>query len=369
MSLSHGANNNDKGALPHSFPMTDAPPIYSLLPVNVALLRHLSLNLPAMGLDLDSLLLREGYRADTLLEEQKDVPALVLEKLLGHCLDETGDELFGFHLGQRVKPEGFGVVGYIRQACQNLQNFILVCIRYEHLISGLGKTRLLQEPGRSLWCWSANTLNPTFQRHATEFMLAVLHSTKALLKPTDYPWLLEVQFEHDAPSTQGAREEIESYFGCRVRYNQNQNALALDPRALTHPFSSADPDLMHSLERHAQSLEAAQVDKGFYYVAYQTMKSLLLSKRASKQNLAQALGISSRHLHRQLAREHINYRTLHDQVLLTQAIDALSESNRTIEDIALALGYTESQSFIRWFKKQTGQTPSRYRESTLSQPR
>ena len=79
-----------------------------------------------MGLDLDSLLARDGYQADSWLEEQEEVPALVLEKLLRHCLDETGDELFGFHLGQRVKPEGFGVVGYIRQACQNLQNFILV---------------------------------------------------------------------------------------------------------------------------------------------------------------------------------------------------------------------------------------------------
>ena len=349
--------------------MTDTAPISSLLPVNAGLLRHLSLSLPAMGLDLDSLLARDGYQADSWLEEQEEVPALVLEKLLRHCLDETGDELFGFHLGQRVKPEGFGVVGYIRQACQNLQNFILVCIRYEHLISGLGKTRLLQEPGRSLWCWSANTLNPAFERHATEFILTAMNSPRALLKPTDCPWLLEVQFSHEAPSSPAARKEVESHFGCRIRYNQSQNALVLDTRVLTQPFSSADPDLMRSLERHAQSLEAAQGDKGFYYLAYQKMKELLLSKQASKQNLAQALGISSRHLHRQLAREHINYRALHDQVLLTQAIDALSQSNRTIEEIALTLGYTESQSFIRWFKKQTGQTPSRYRENSLTQMR
>ncbi|WP_372634173.1 AraC family transcriptional regulator ligand-binding domain-containing protein [Alcanivorax jadensis] len=322
-----------------------------------------------MGLDLDTLLEREGYNSSLWLDEQQEVPALLLEKLLSHCLNETGDELFGFHLAQQARPEGFGVLGYIRQACQNLQDFILLCIRYEHLISGFGKTRLLKEPGRCVWSWSAHTLNPTFERHATEFILTVCSTTRSLLKDPKYAWLIEVRFTHSAPQTMAARKEMEAHFGCRIRYNQKHSGLVMLPEVLTLPFNSADPGLMHSLERHAQSLEAAQVDKGFYYVAYQTMKSLLLSKRASKQNLAQALGISSRHLHRQLAREHINYRTLHDQVLLTQAIDALSESNRTIEDIALALGYTESQSFIRWFKKQTGQTPSRYRESTLSQPR
>lgn len=319
-----------------------------------------------MGLSLDTLLEREGYHSGTWLDEQQEVPALVLEKLLSHCLEETGDELFGFHLGQRVKPEGFGVVGYIRQACQNLQDFILICIRYEHLVSGLGKTRLLKEPGRSVWCWSAHTLNPIFERHATEFILTALTSTRSLLKDPQSAWLTEVRFMHPAPQGVDARKEMEAHFGCKVRYNQPHNALVLDPQVLTLPFSSSDPGLMHSLEAHAQALETSRIEKGFYYRAYQVMKELIISRRASKQNLASRLGISSRHLHRQLSREKINYRALHEQVLLTLAIEYLSTGNRTIEDIAIVLGYTESQSFIRWFKKQTGQTPSRYRETSLT---
>ena len=128
--------------------MADNNPVFSLLPVQAGLLRHLSLSLPDMGLDLDTLLEREGYTSSLWLDNQQEVPALLLENLLSHCLNETGDELFGFHLAQRVRPEGFGVLGYIRQACQNLQDFILLCIRYEHLLSGFGKTGLQKEPGR-----------------------------------------------------------------------------------------------------------------------------------------------------------------------------------------------------------------------------
>lgn len=346
--------------------MADNNPVLSLLPVQAGLLRHLSLSLPDMGLNLDTLLEREGYDTRLWLDEQKEVPALLLEKLLDHCLNETGDELFGFHLAQRVRPEGFGVVGYIRQACRNLQDFILVCIRYEHLISGFGKTRLLKEPGLCVWSWSAHTLNPTFERHATEFILAALNTTRSLLKDPQFTWLTEVRFTHSGPQTMAARKEVEAHFGCRVRYNQKHNGLVMPPETLTLPFNSADPGLMYSLEKHAQSLEASRTEKGFYYHAYKITREQIISRQASKENLASALGISSRHLHRQLSRESINYRALHEQAMLTLAIEYLSTGDRTIETIAMALGYTESQSFIRWFKKQTGQTPSRYREISLS---
>ncbi|MBU84204.1 AraC family transcriptional regulator [Alcanivorax sp.] len=346
--------------------MADNNPVFSLLPVQTGLLRHLSLSLPDMGLNLDALLEREGYDNRRWLDEQQEVPALLVEKFLDHCLSETGDGLFGFHLAQRVRPEGFGVVGYIRHACRNLQDFILVCIRYEHLISGFGKTRLLKEPGRCIWSWSAQTLNPTFERHATEFTLTVMNTTRSLLEDPQFPWLTEVRFTHSAPQTMAARKEVEAHFGCRVRYNQKHNGLVMFPETLTMPFNSADAALMHSLEQHAQSQESSRTEKGFYYRAYKITREQIISRQASKENLASALGISSRHLHRQLSRENINYRALHEQVMLTLAIEYLSSSDRTIENIAMALGYTESQSFIRWFKKQTGQTPSRYRDISLS---
>ena len=41
----------------------------------------------------------------------------------------------------------------------------------------------------------------------------------------------------------------------------------------------------------------------------------------------------------------------------------LSESDRSIKDIAAAVGYYDSSSFIRRFKQMTGITPLQYRRS------
>ncbi|WP_425451915.1 helix-turn-helix domain-containing protein [Isoalcanivorax indicus] len=46
---------------------------------------------------------------------------------------------------------------------------------------------------------------------------------------------------------------------------------------------------------------------------------------------------------------------------LEVAIELLMEPGLRVEDAGRRLGYSESQSFIRWFRRQTGDTPSRYR--------
>ena len=37
-----------------------------------------------------------------------------------------------------------------------------------------------------------------------------------------------------------------------------------------------------------------------------------------------------------------------------------------LEDIAQRLGYANSQSFVRWFRKQTGKTPGQFRRERLA---
>lgn len=84
---------------------------------------------------------------------------------------------------------------------------------------------------------------------------------------------------------------------------------------------------------------------------------------ASRELLAESLGISSRHLHRQFEREQYSYRQLLDELRLEIAYRHLSDSNESIDHIALQLKFSESQSFIRWFKQHAKQTPGEYRRS------
>jgi AraC-like DNA-binding protein len=62
-----------------------------------------------------------------------------------------------------------------------------------------------------------------------------------------------------------------------------------------------------------------------------------------------------------LAEEGTSFRQHRDDVRRDIAIDALTSTNDTVEDIAARLGYADSSAFHRAFKRWTGRSPGSYR--------
>ena len=50
-----------------------------------------------------------------------------------------------------------------------------------------------------------------------------------------------------------------------------------------------------------------------------------------------------------------------EKLRIERAIELLGDSSRTIEEIALEVGYASDKSFRRAFKRSTGQSPSMHR--------
>jgi AraC-like DNA-binding protein len=83
-------------------------------------------------------------------------------------------------------------------------------------------------------------------------------------------------------------------------------------------------------------------------------------------DLAHTLNLSPRTFERHLKAEATSYRKLSNAVLADQAKALLSNSSKSITEIAYELGYSDSANFTRAFKTQTGQSPSQHRNATPS---
>ncbi len=79
------------------------------------------------------------------------------------------------------------------------------------------------------------------------------------------------------------------------------------------------------------------------------------------QAAAKRLGMSDRTLKRRLQDAGTSFKAVREELLRSLALDYLQESNLTIEEIALLLGYTETPNFFRAFKRWTGSTPATIR--------
>ena len=82
---------------------------------------------------------------------------------------------------------------------------------------------------------------------------------------------------------------------------------------------------------------------------------------------ARKIGMSGRTLRRKLSGMGTNYQTEIDRVRKEQAINYLKETNSSITEIGLRLGYCDTPAFSRAFKGWTGESPRQYKKSHQKQ--
>ena len=86
------------------------------------------------------------------------------------------------------------------------------------------------------------------------------------------------------------------------------------------------------------------------------------------EQVAAALHLSVRSLHRQLAEEGASLQALKDEARRERAIELLRRSQRPIKQVAAAVGFRSEKSFARAFRQWTGQAPSDFRQPKREAP-
>ena len=85
------------------------------------------------------------------------------------------------------------------------------------------------------------------------------------------------------------------------------------------------------------------------------------------ETLAQQMHFSPSTLRRHLIDEGQSYQSIKDALRLDLAISQLCHSDKSVEGIALDLGFAEASAFHRAFKKWTGTRPGEYRRALAGQ--
>jgi len=71
--------------------------------------------------------------------------------------------------------------------------------------------------------------------------------------------------------------------------------------------------------------------------------------------------MSSRTLKRKLQQLGTSYQKILDDLRKGLAVEHLTQTSSTVDDIALMLGYSDASNFARAFRRWTGRSPTDYR--------
>ena len=330
--------------------------------VSIALTRHL-LDLTAwQGLPPTQLLTAAGLTADSLNDSNGWLPMEKGVAMLHTALSLSGDPLFYLKLSQLTFLSGFGIVGYLLESSPTLKDAIAALLRYERLLSSIAYSKLDRQPGRVLWGFACRHEDPVLVRQMTEFHIGSRYQFLLMVKEKRSKIVAAVHFHHAPPPGPDAAAAYGQVFRCPVLFNQPESALVLHPPALNLPLRQVEPGLQATLAAHAdQKLNDIMATTSLVAQARTQLRMLLHTGHPDRDRLAERLGISSRHLCRQLQQEGSGYRELLDELRREIARDQLRNTGRTLDEIATMLSFRDGQSFIRWFRQAEGMTPGEFR--------
>lgn len=333
--------------------------------ISVAALRQYLASARVRRVDVDRALAAAGIATDELTNPEARIRGARFERLLNELVRRSDDPLFGLHTSEHVQPGSYNVMGYIAMSAGTVGEALSKVSRYEKLVGDMGTTETRLHDEHSEILWHCRYPRQPARRHLIENVFGSwLHYTRWLtgdlkLAPG------EVWFEHPGPRFLHQQREYERVFRCPVRFSRPYSALIGPRRLLDYPLRQPDPTLLSTLEAHAaRQLEALGIATSLGQRVRQCLEEALGGGRLpDRDQVARALRLNTRTLHRRLAAEGTGWQRILDDVRLERAKQHLRDSDCPQGEIAEDLGYADIRCFQRSFKRRTGQTPGQWRRA------
>lgn len=160
-------------------------------------------------------------------------------------------------------------------------------------------------------------------------------------------------------------------FNAEIKVGQQRTGFEFDAQQLAHPVVRQASELAGLLTvypflvlgERSDTLSTAQQVQAFLNAALARSAAI-----PSSADIAAAMSISDATLRRRLREESTNYLSERERCLRRAAEYQLRNTNRDIEHIAGALGFSDSTAFRRAFHRWTGQAPSMLRRQERDKP-
>lgn len=332
--------------------------------ISIAYVQGLVDHLERRGVAPQRLLAGVQLEPSILDQREARIAASVYVDLLELGLALSGDADLGLHLGEAVRPGHFGVLGYLLMSCATLGDALHRQARYAELVGSLGRVELADEPPRAghepLVRHSWEPLLPRQQRQLAEETLACWlrfgHWISGLQQAP-----VEVRFRHPAPADTTEHRRI---FRCPVLFGQADNALVFPRRLLALPLGQADSQIQRTLDAYAgRLLEGIRRGEGVLERARQCLAERLPEQTIDLEALAGELALSPRTLQRRLRDSGLSFSRLVDETRQQLVLHHLRDPALELADVASLVGFSETGSLARAFRRWTGQSLGQYRRT------
>ncbi|MBT0958986.1 AraC family transcriptional regulator [Alphaproteobacteria bacterium KMM 3653] len=320
------------------------------------------------GAQRDALLSASGLTEDDLSDQDNRIPVAGYQALIGAAIQQTGDTALLLRHTLDSKLETMTVVGQIVHTSASLRHSIEQLNRYLHLMGdvelpvGVDRFELLRSAD-GLWIVDHLELPPEMSTWAEVSFARFISEFRQSFPDATFEIGLEVTY-----SPPPHVDQYPELFRVPVQFNASRNALQIDP-VWDSPETLFEPGNTYAFgifTRHADEM-LAKLRRST--TIRSQIEAQILPKlhegTISMDRVAKDIAMSRQTLYRRLKDEGITFAEIHDDLRQRMAIEYLGGQKVTVNETAYLLGFSESSSFVRAFKRWTGFSPTAYLNQAL----
>jgi AraC-like DNA-binding protein len=309
----------------------------------------------SVGLDGARLLRQAGISLETLEDPENRLPATAVIRLLERSAEESACEYFGLLMAERRTFASLGPVSLLLERLPNLRAVVRAAIVFQRHLNDVVSITLEEEDGTSLI--KLDLSSEFWGTQTIDLMLAIAYSV--LVGATGGRWKPAcVHTMRKRPRDPALWRRI---FPVPIEFEDNCNGFSAATASLLIPLPLADETMERNAHNLLRLLPLASGPEVIGDKVRRTISLLLPSGRATVDQVAAQLGLSSRSLQRRLDDEGLQFGELLSGVRQELATAYLANSARPVTSVAALLGYSSPSSFTRWFAGSFGMAPQAWR--------
>ena len=300
-----------------------------------------------------------NFNLDDLSNPEKPLSHETYCELLEAAAIATHCPHFGLLLGQRNDISMLGILGQLSINCSTLGEAGKTYLGYFNMVSQGEFFRMEAGPVNAFFIRDVFLPEPYFSVQAQDISLyEIVKFTRSICADNWQP--SGVYFTHN-PSEQNIYHTV---FNCPVYFNQEFQGIGFTTQDLDMPLITGNEESRKALEQ-----EVAQVynlnKKNLIEQTQQAITLGMITGDCSIQSVAHSLSIHSRTLHRKLDAQNTSFSNILEDTRRTFSENFVTKSAISIFDVSQMLGYKDSTSFSRSYKRWHGLSPSAHRKQAL----
>ncbi len=284
-------------------------------------------------------------------------PFAKMTRLWQRAVELTGDDCIGLKAANFWHPTTAHALGFAWLASDNLKEALQRLQRYVHIMNDIACATLTEESQQYVLALDIESGDLVPASAAVDAGLATVIRMCRVTSGDEFQ-PLRVELRRERPS---CAEEFNHFFGAPVQFHAEQDAVYLDKTTIEKQLPASNKELALTNEKviinYLAQLDASDISLG--------VKKILMEKlpdgSVSAESVANALHHSPRTFQRRLKEQETSFSKLMEETRKELATAYMDTSDKSVTEITYLLGFAETSTFSRAFKRWTGQSPTKYR--------